>query len=60
MQSNSPNSAVKWAVEHLDHFCISVVVSIAVTVAAHSVTAHMGAILHFLHVPEHVVRWMGY
>lgn len=60
MQSTSKNRLWKWLVEHVDHFCISVVVSIAVSVASNPALCHMGYILRLIHIPARIIAWMGY
>ena len=49
-----------WFVAHIDHFIISTVVSIAVSMVSNPVLHHMETILHLLRVPAQIIHWLGY
>ena len=49
-----------WFISHLDHFMISIVVSVAVSFASNIVMHHMALILHFMHFSAPIIRWLGY
>lgn len=45
---------------HLDHFLISLGVSIVITLITNVFLLHLAFWLHLCHVPEFIIRWMGY
>lgn len=49
-----------WLKAHVDHFLISIGVSIAVSFASSPVLHHMHQILTFLHIPARIISWLGY
>ncbi len=54
-------STVKqYVATHLDHFLISLGVSIVITAISDVFVYHLAFWLHLFHVPENVIRWMGH
>ena len=50
----------QYVAAHLDHFLISLGVSIVVTAISDVFVYHLAFWLHLCHVPENIIRWMGY